>query len=166
MFLTVSSSGIYCQETAERISGELLMQANQCFVNQQYDSAILFYKKVLSLPGLSLNGMNTRSMQKKNIAAQVSMQIANIYMLKEEYTHSESWYHKALDLVDSLPDLKAEIYQNLGSLYFFKEHYEYAILYYEKSWIVYLRDPVKNSDKIIEFFSSVLAQPIQKTVST
>ena|GEM_PF-2255628 len=155
MFLTVPSSGIYCQETTERVSGELLMKANQCFENQQYDSAIIFYEKVLSLPGLALNLMNASSMQKKNLAAQVSVQIANIYMLKEEYPRSESWYHKALNLVDSLPDLKAEIYQNLGSLYFFKEHYEYAILYYEKSWMVYLKNPLKNPDKIIDLLISL-----------
>lgn len=155
MMLTVPAFKIYCQETGEQIYREFLLQANHCFEKQQYDSAIFLYKKFLNLPGSSPYQTNTGEMQRKNIEAQVSMQIANCYSIKEEYPNAQSWYHRALNLVDSLLDLKAEIYQNLGSLYFFKQHYEYAILYYEKSWIIYLTDPVKNSPRIIDLLISL-----------
>ena len=116
IFLTILAYNTYSQEPGESISGELLKKANHCFEMRQYDSAVLLYKEFLSGSGLSLNRKDTDNgnQQDKNLEAQVSMQIANIYTLKEEYPSAESWYNIALNLADSWSRLKAEIYQNLG----------------------------------------------------
>ena len=154
---TVLTSIIYSQEPGESISGELIKKANHCFEMRQYDSAVLLYKKFLSGNGLPLNREDTNkgNQQDKNLEALISMQIANIYTLKEEYPSAESWYNIALNLADSWSRLKAEIYQNLGSLFFFKEHYEYAILYYQKSWIIYSKEPERNSGRIFDLLTSL-----------
>ena len=133
---------IYSQDNVDKTSDKLLLQANHCFGKQEYDSAVSLYKNFLESYRSLEEQKNKETRQNKNIEAQVSLQIGNIYMLKEQYSGVESWYRKALDLVDSLPALQAEIYQNIGSLYFFKEHYEYAILYYQKSYILYSQNPV------------------------
>jgi CHAT domain-containing protein/tetratricopeptide (TPR) repeat protein len=157
IFLTILAYNTYSQEPGESISGELLKKANHCFEMRQYDSAVLLYKEFLSGSGLSLNRKDTDNgnQQDKNLEAQVSMQIANIYTLKEEYPSAESWYNIALNLADSWSRLKAEIYQNLGSLFFFKENYEYAILYYQKSWIIYSKEPARNSGRIVDLLTSL-----------
>ena len=136
---------------------ELLNYANHYFEKQQYDSAVLLYKEFLSGSGLSLNRKDPENgnRQDKNMEAQISMQIGIVYTLKGEYTSAESWYHKALNLADNWSRLKAEVYQNLGSLYFFKEHYEYAILYYQKSWIIYSKEPTRNSGRIVDLLTSL-----------
>jgi len=157
IFLTILVCNNYSQKPGDSISDELLMKANHCFEMRQYDSAVLLYKEFLSRSGLSLNLKNPDSGNKKdkNLEAQVSMQIANIYMLKEEFPSAESWYNIALNLAASWSSLKAEIYQNLGSLFFFKEHYEYAILYYQKSWIIYSKEPGRNSGRIVDLLTSL-----------
>jgi len=123
----------------------------------QYDSAVLLYKEFLSGSRLSLNHKDpdNGNSRNKKLEAQISMQIANIYTLKGEYPSAESWYKVALNLAESWSNLKAEIYQNLGSLFFLKEHYEYAILYYQKSWIIYSKEPIRNSGRIVDLLTSL-----------
>jgi CHAT domain-containing protein len=148
-------SNIYCQKAGERTPDEILLRANYCFEKQQYDSAVLLYGKLLPNPISNLNLKNTNNLDDKNKEASVIMQIANICTLKEDYQKAEYWYCKAIEVTDSLTNVRAEIYQNLGSLYFLKEHYEYAILYYQKSWNAYLNDTESNSGKIIDLLTSL-----------
>ncbi len=155
MILTPSLT--FSQEADKNTSDKILTEANLCFEKQQYDSAILLYKKFLSVIGLPRGSNDPERINRKNkiMEAQVSMQIANIYTLKGEYTSAESFYHKALNLVENSGSLKAEVYQNLGSLYFLKENYEYAILYYQKSWTIYSKEPGKNSFQTVDLLTSL-----------
>src|ERR1035437_4443894 len=104
--LVISS---YSQEKSGLTCNEILNKANQYYETQRYDTSLFLYQAYLSEQSPLLRPGQQRT------HAQVSIQIANILMLKNEYTSAESWYHNALDLADNSDCSKAEIYQNLGS---------------------------------------------------
>lgn len=144
--LVISS---YSQETSGLTCNEILNKANQYFETQRYDTSLFLYQAYLSEQSPLLRPGQQRT------DAQVSMQIANILMLKKEYTSAESWYHKALDLADNSDCIKAEIYQNLGSFYLLREHYEYAILFYQKSGLIYSKECNGNPGRLSDLFTSL-----------
>jgi CHAT domain-containing protein/tetratricopeptide (TPR) repeat protein len=150
MIMIIPSIMMYGQENGKKTSGMLLLQANHCFEKHEYDSAVSLYKNFLDSHSSLQEKKNKETRQNKNVNARVSLQIGNIYMMEEQYTLAEFWYRKAMDIVDSLPVLQAEIFQDIGSLYFFKEHYEYAIIYYQKSYILYSQNPVLKPDKLAD----------------
>jgi len=155
LFLSTLASNSYCQVCVEKIPVEILMRANHYFEKREYDSAVLLYEKFLTVTDLLLTQKSIDNFQKKNIEAQIYTQIANIYTIKQEYSKAEFLYHKAVVLVDSLSDLKTEIYHNLGSLYFLQDRYEYATLYYLKTWINYSIEPIKNSGRMVDLLTSL-----------
>jgi CHAT domain-containing protein len=150
MIMIIPSIMIYGQENGKKTSGKLLLQANHCYEKHEYDSAVSLYKNFLDSHRSLQDQKNKETIQNINIEARVSLQIGNIYMLEEQYSAAELWYLKAMDFVDSLPVLQAEIFQDIGSLYFFKEHYEYAILYYQKSYILYSQNSVIKPGKLAD----------------
>jgi len=157
LMMTVLAGSIYSQEHGQLSPGDLIKNANHCFEQRKYDSALLLYKAFLtqSEESFDIKNHDTRSGQEKKVEAQVSMQIANICTLKKEFEQAESWYNNALGLAGSSKILKAEIYQNLGSLFYLKEHYENAILYYQRAWILYSREPTENSGRIADLLTSL-----------
>jgi CHAT domain-containing protein len=156
IFLTFLPGFIYCQRT-DNISIEILTKANFYFESRKFDSALIAYKEFHVGNELSYSQKKTyiRNNLDNNLEAQVAMQIANIYALKEEYDSAETWYQTALSHANNWNSLKTKILQNIGSLYFFKEHYEKAILYYQKSWIFYLKEPIKVPERIVDLLISL-----------
>ncbi|MCX6247822.1 MAG: CHAT domain-containing protein [Bacteroidetes bacterium] len=152
IFMTTLGPFGYCQETGKLTAYEIIIKANTFFETRQYDSSMIFYKEFMKVyrPPKEVEEGYLDSIPEKRTITQVYFQIANICFIKGDYQSSESWYHKALKLSESEICLRAEICQNLGSLYFFKENYEYALLYYQKAWILYTKEPAKNSARITD----------------
>lgn len=110
-------------------ANKLLLKADSYNNGNNYDSAIFYYRKYLSL---SQNLGKFRNYQKE---ADVNRRIANNYQVTGKYSSAKDYYFEALQL-DSLDENYLGItqdYQFIGMNFIFNNEYKLGIEYLEKA---------------------------------
>ena len=85
-------------------------------------------------------------------------QVANAYLIENEYPLALDYFHQALRNIKKDDPLNQQINQNLGGVYFFMEDYDKAVECFQKAWVMKTsdgeKDYLKNTELLINLGSS------------